>query len=76
MPTLDEAFGLIKQRQRRPITIALNMKGISPGIEAKIVKVVKKYDLFDQLFAFGQPADSSRRFKAASSKLRTTIVKI
>ena len=76
VPTLDEAFGLIKQRQRRQITIALNMKVISPGIEAKIVKVVKKYDLFDQLFAFGQPADSSRRFKAASSKLRTTIVKI
>ncbi len=76
VPTLDEAFGLIKRRQRTPITIALNMKVISPGIEAKIVQVVKRYDLFDQLFAFGQPAESSRRFKAANRKLRTTIVKI
>ena len=76
VPTLDEAFGVIKQRQRTPITIALNMKVISPGIEAKIVRVVEKYDLFDQLFAFGQPAESSRRFKAANRKLRTTIVKI
>ena len=76
VPTLDEAFGVIKQRQRTPITIALNMKVISPGIEAKIVRVVEKYDLFDQLFAFGQPADSSRRFKKANRRLRTTIVKI
>jgi len=59
-----------------PITTALNMKVISPGIESKIVRVVEKYDLFDQLFAFGQPADSSRRFKDANPKLRTTIVKI
>jgi len=76
VPTLDEAFKLIKKRQRAPITIALNMKVISPDIEEKIVKLVKKHDLFDQLFAFGQPADSSRRFKAANRKLRTTIVKI
>ncbi len=76
VPTLEEAFRVVKKRQRAPITIALNMKVISPGIEAKIVKLVKKHDLFDQLFAFGQPTDSSRRFKAANRKLRTTIVKI
>ena len=76
VPTLDEAFRVIKKRQRVPITIALNMKVISPRIEEKIVKLVKKHDLFDQLFAFGQPADSSRRFKAANRRLKTTIVKI
>jgi len=76
VPTLDEAFQLIKKRQRRPITIALNMKVISPGIEKRIVKVVRKYDLFKQLFAFGQPDDSSHRFKQADKRLRTTIVKI
>jgi len=76
VPTLDEAFQLIRQRQRRPVTIALNMKVISPGIEARIVKLVEKHGLFDQLFAFGQPAESSRRFKQANRKLRTTEVKI
>jgi len=76
VPTLEEVFRLIHDRQRRPVTIALNMKVISPGIEAKIVKLVEKYDLFEQLFAFGQPADSSRRFKKASPRLRTTVVKI
>jgi hypothetical protein len=73
---LDEAFQLIRQRQREPVTIALNMKVISPGIEETIVKLVEKHGLFDQLFAFGQPAESSRRFKQADPNLRTTIVKI
>ena len=76
VPTLDEAFSAIKKRQRKPVTIALNMKVISPDIEKKIVRVVRKHNLFEQVFAFGQPADSSRRFKKASRKLRTTIVKI
>ena len=78
VPTLEEVFQLISKRQRKsaPVTIALNMKVISEGIEAKIVKLVEKYDLFKQLFAFGQPAESSRRFKQANPKLRTTVVKI
>jgi glycerophosphoryl diester phosphodiesterase len=76
VPTLAEVFGLIRKRQRKPVTIALNMKVISPGIEARITKLVDKYDLFDQLFAFGQPAESSRLFKQANPKLRTTVVKI
>ena len=76
VPTLDEIFQLIRQRQRKPVTIALNMKVISPDIEEKIVKLVEKHGLFDQLFAFGQPAKSSRRFKRANPKFRTTIVKI
>ena len=76
VPTLEEAFQLIRQRQRTPVTIALNMKVISPGIERRIVTLVEKYKLFDQLFAFGQPDESSRRFKQASPKLRTTIVKV
>jgi len=76
VPTLKEVFQLVQQRQRKPITIALNMKVISPGIEEKIVSLVEEYGLWDQLFAFGQPTDSSRRFKQANPKMRTTVVKI
>jgi len=76
VPTLDEAFQLIRDRQRQPVTIALNMKVISPGIEANIARLVAKHNLHKQLFAFGHPAESSRRFKQADPKLRTTVVKI
>ena len=73
VPTLEEVFKLIRERQRTPVTIALNMKVISPGIEQNIVRLVEKYDLLDQLFAFGQSNDSSRRFKQANPQLRTTV---
>ena len=73
VPTLEEVFKLTRERQRTPVTIALNMKVISPGIEENIVRLVEKYELFDQLFAFGQSSDSSHRFKQANSKLRTTV---
>ncbi|RKU28527.1 hypothetical protein C6499_09980 [Candidatus Poribacteria bacterium] len=72
VPTLEEVFQLIRERQRTPVTIGLNMKIISPGIEQNIVQLVEKYDLLDQLFAFGQPIDSTHRFKETNSKLRTT----
>ena len=32
VPTLEEVFKRIRERQRTPVTIALNMKIISPGI--------------------------------------------
>ena len=73
VPTLEEVFKLIREHQRTPVTIALNMKVISPGIEQNIVRLVEKYELFDQLFAFGQSSDSSHRFKQANPKLRTTV---
>ena len=73
VPTLEEVFKLTRERQRTPVTIALNMKVISPGIEKNIVQLVEKYELFDQLCAFGQSSDSSHRFKQANSKLQTTV---
>lgn len=73
VPTLEEVFKLICERQRTQVTIALNMKVISSGIEKNIVQLVEKYGLFNQLCAFGQPSDSSRRFKEANPKLQTTV---
>ena len=71
VPTLEEVFQLILQRQRSPVTIGLNLKIISPGIEKNIVAMVEKYNLLGQVFAFGQASDSSRRFKEANKKMRT-----
>ena len=76
VPTLEEVFQLVRKRQTVPVTIALNMKIISPGIEKRIVALVEKYELFKQLFAFGQPPESSRRFKAADRRLRTSVTRI
>ena len=70
VPTLEEVFQLVLQRQRTPLTIALNMKDIAPSIEKNIAAVVETHDMFGQVSAFGQPADSSSRLKEANMKMR------
>ena len=72
VPTLEEVFQLILQRQRTPVTVGLDMKvrAPSPGIEKNIVALVERYDLFGQIFVFNQPVDSSRCFKEANPKIR------
>ena len=76
VPLLEEVFELVHQSRRDPTPIALNMKIVPTGMEVKIVRLIEKYDLFDQLFAFGQSTESSQRFKQANARMRTTIVKI
>ncbi len=76
VPLLKEVFELMDPSRREPTPIAMNMKIVSTGMEAKIVRLIEKYDLFDQLFAFGQSTESSQRFKQANARMRTAIVKI
>ena len=76
IPTLGKVLRLIREKPRRPVWIAINVKVISPGIEEKIVRLVEPSDLLKQVFAFGQPPESSRRFKIANPKLKTTVFKI
>ena len=79
VPTLEEVFLLVRQQQRVPVTLGLNMKNNlaigqpeQPGIERRVVDLVARYDLLDQVFVFGQPRESSQRFKEISPKIRTT----
>jgi len=73
VPTLEEVFKLVKDRQRVPSMIALNMKDFTPGIEEKIARLVEQYGLLDQLFAFDMPVATAERFRKANPKLKTAI---
>ena len=66
IPTLDELLELVKSRQRHKTVMAVNMKTLSPGIEAEIVRLFEKYGMVDQAFAFDMPLDSAKRFRAAN----------
>ena len=73
IPTLRETLALIKTRQHRLTTVAINMKTISPGIEKKIVEEVQKQGMLNQVYCFGMNAQSNARFKNANPKLATAI---
>jgi len=71
IPTLDEVLQLVKSRERRKTVMAVNMKRLSPGIEAEIVRLFERHDLVDHAFAFDMPLDSAKRFKAANPAFAT-----
>lgn len=70
IPTLEEAFQLIKQRKRGRTIVALNVKDITHDGEKRLVELVEKYGLMDNSFAFDQSDESSRRLKAQNQKFR------
>ena len=70
VPTLEEVFKLVRQRQRGPVMIALHMKMATPEIEEQVVQLVRRYELFDQLFAFGMSAESGRRLKQTDRRIK------
>ena len=70
VPTLEEAFALIKERNRGRTIIALNVKDLTLTGEERLVKLVEKYGLLDESFAFDQSAECSQRLKKLNPKLR------
>lgn len=64
IPTLAEVLGLVGQRKRGPVMIALNIKRITPAGERQLVSLVEKHGLLRESFAFDQDAACSRRLKS------------
>ena len=44
------------------------MKTISLGIEERIVRLVEKHQMLEQVFAFGVDTDSAKRFRSANPR--------
>lgn len=72
--TLGETFAFIKERQKRPTTVAINMKTISPGIEERVVQEVVRHGMLDRVFCFGMDPDSNARFKKANPRIPTAVI--
>lgn len=70
IPTLEEVLRLTKELGGPNTTIAINIKALSHGIEQKIVRLVEKYGMVDQVFAFDMPLESAKRFKKANPNFR------
>ena len=66
IPTLAEVLGLVGQRKRGPVMIALNVKRITPAGERQLVSLVEKHGLLRESFAFDQDAACSRRLKSCN----------
>jgi glycerophosphoryl diester phosphodiesterase len=70
VPSLEETFALIRERKRRPTVIALNIKGITQDGERELVRLLAKFALFEESFAFDQSDECSQRLKKLDSRIR------
>lgn len=70
VPTLEETFALIQQRKRGRTIIALNVKDITLEGEKELVRLIEKYDLLEDSFAFDQSRECSQRLKKLNPKIR------
>jgi len=70
VPSLEETFALVKERKRRPTLLALNVKGITREGERELVRLLEKFKLFKESFAFDQSDECSERLKALDPRIR------
>ena len=70
VPSIEETFALVREHKRRPTLLALNVKGITREGERELVRLLEKFKLFKESFAFDQGAECSKRLKALDPRIR------
>jgi len=70
VPSLEETFALVRERKRLPTLLALNVKGITRDGERELVRLLEKFKLFKESFAFDQSTECSARLKAIDPRIR------
>lgn len=70
IPSLEETFALIRERQRGATIIALNIKHITREGEKELVRLLAEYSLLESSFAFDQNIECSRRLKNLEPRIR------
>ena len=70
VPSLEETFALVRERKRRPTLLALNVKSITREGERELLRLLEKFKLFKESFAFDQSAECSERLKALDPRIR------
>ena len=64
------ALPIFKKRKRGTTIIALNIKQLNPDGEKELIRLLEKYDLFEDCFAFDQSTEMSKRLKILNSQFR------
>lgn len=70
VPTLEEVFGLTRQRSRGRTLLALNIKNITRDGEKQLIALLERFGFLDQSFGFDQDVECSRRLKQLSPRFR------
>ena len=70
VPTLDEVFAIVASHERRPTTIAINLKPVNDVVVRGVSNAVRKHKLFARTFVFDLSLANARRFKKHEPRIR------
>ena len=70
VPTLDEALALIVAKERRPTTVAINLKPVNEAVIDGVIAAVRKHKLLERSFVLDLSLDNVRRFKQREPRIR------
>ena len=77
VPTLDEVFGLLKQRQRTPARVALDFKIDDGTVERDVVRLAEKHGVLDRVICIGRAITDPavrRRLREANPKTPVAVL--
>ena len=70
IPTFDDVLALVTEEERRPTTVAINLKPVTDAVIDGVVAAVRRHGMFDRTFVFDLSDENARRFKACEPRLR------
>lgn len=74
VPTLEETLELVSHAKKK-VPVAVNIKDVDLNGEAKLVELLKKYDLLRQAFCFDQSRECSERLKEQGVRIAQNVEK-
>jgi glycerophosphoryl diester phosphodiesterase len=77
VPTLEEVFGLLKDRPAAPVLIALDLKIDDETVEADVVRLAKKYGVLGQVVCIGRAISEPevrKQLRAADPKTPVAVL--
>jgi glycerophosphoryl diester phosphodiesterase len=73
VPTLEEVLALAVEIERRPTTIALNLKTTTNAAVESVIRALRKYNLFERTFVFDISLETVQRFKEREPRVRCAV---
>ena len=70
VPTLDEALAQVKAKERRPTTVAVNLKPINGTIIEGVTSAIREHDMFGRTFVFDLSLENAQRVKERDRRIR------
>jgi len=70
VPTFEEVLALTIEKERRPTTIAIDLKVTGTSVAGKLARAIARYGLFERTFLFGMSLEDASGIERLDGRIR------